>query len=160
MAQTITMEVIVLKIIGFVATLLMLSQSYAQHYGMAGCGLGNLVLKDSPGKIQIVVGTINGTGLQTSAISSATSGCYEEQGASIKLNYIETNMVSLKSDAARGQGETIDGLMTLLGCQQSDSVKSAIKNNYRQIFQNESAQSILNAIQNNTVVRSTCGVVG
>ena len=161
MIQTITMEVIVLKIIGFVATLLMLSQSYANHYGMAGCGLGSLVFADQPGKIQIVAATVNNmVSPQTSAITSGTSGCYEEQGSSAQLNYIETNIVSLKADAARGQGETIEGLMTLLGCQQADSVKSEIKNNYRQIFQNESALGILNAIQNNSVVRSTCGAVG
>ncbi len=54
------MEVIVLKLVGFVATLLMLSQSYANHFGMAGCGLGSLVFGDQTGKIQIVAATING----------------------------------------------------------------------------------------------------
>lgn len=150
-----------LKIVGFVATLLMLSQSYAAHFGMAGCGLGSLIFADQPGKIQIVAATINNAvSPQTSAITSGTSGCYEEQGSSASLNYIETNIVSLKEDAARGQGETIEGLMTLLGCSQSPSVKSEIKSNYQQIFNSNSASSILNAIQNNTVVRSSCGSVG
>ncbi len=160
-SQTITMEVIVLKLVGFVATLLMLSQSYANHFGMAGCGLGSLVFQDQPGKIQIVASTLNDiVSPQTSAITSGTSGCYEEQGSSASLNYIETNMVSLKEDAARGQGETIEGLMTLLGCSQSSAVKSEIKNNYQNIFNSNSASSILNAIQNNSVVRSSCGSVG
>ncbi len=149
-----------LKIVGFVATLLMLSQSYAAQFGMAGCGLGSLIFADQPGKIQIVSGLLNWYSVQSSSITSGTSGCYEEQGSSASLDYIETNMVSLKEDAARGQGETIEGLMTLLGCAQSSAVKSEIKNNYQQIFNSNSASSVLNAIKNNSVVRSTCGSVG
>lgn len=150
-----------LKLVGFVATLLMLSQSYANHYGMAGCGLGSLVFQDQPGKIQIVASTVNNlVSPQTSGITSGTSGCYEDKGSSASLNYIETNMVSLKADAARGQGETIEGLMTLLGCSQSPAVKSEIKNNYQSIFNTNSATSILNAIKANTVVRSSCQAVG
>jgi len=145
----------------FVAALFMLSQANAYHYGMAGCGLGSLVFADQPGKIQIVSGILNNlVSPQTFAITSGTSGCYEDQSSSAKINYIEKNIVSLKADAARGQGETVDGLITLLKCKQADTVKGEFKNNFNEIFENQSAEQVLIKIQNNQVVKSSCGTIG
>lgn len=80
-----------LKMISALAALFVLSQAHAYHYGMAGCGLGSLVFQDQPGKIQIVAATVNNiVSPQTSAITSGTSGCYEDGSASAKLDYIET----------------------------------------------------------------------
>lgn len=148
-----------LKMVSALAAFFMLSQAHAYHYGMAGCGLGSLVFQDQPGKIQIVAATVNNiVSPQTSAITSGTSGCYEDGSASAKLDYIETNMVSLKEDAARGQGETLEGLMTLMGCDQS--VKSEFKNNYKQIFNNSQPQQVFEAIKSNNAVQKSCASIG
>lgn len=150
-----------LKKISFVATLLVLSQVQASHYGMAGCGLGSLVWQDQPGMIQVAAATVNNiVSPQTSAITSGTSGCYEDGGSSAKIDYIETNKVALKEDAARGQGETLHGLMTLLGCTQAQEFNAEIKNNYKTIFGQDSAQGILKAIQSNSTVQKSCGTLG
>ncbi len=155
------MEVFVLKKISFVATLIVLSQAQGAHYGMAGCGVGSLVFQDQPGMIQIVAATVNNlVSPQTSAITSGTSGCYEEGSSSAKLDYIEANKIALKEDAARGQGETLQGLTTLLGCSQAQEVNSEIKNNYKSIFGQDNAQDILKAIRSNSTVQKSCVTLG
>ncbi len=137
------------------------SLAHANHYGMAGCGLGSLVFKDEPGPIQIVAATLNNlVSPQTSAISSGTSGCYEPRGEDVQINYIESNKYSLKEDAARGVGETLSGLSLVLGCQNLNGFSAEIKSNYDQIFQSEKAQDILNAIKSNSNLQKTCAIQG
>lgn len=139
----------------------MLSQVQAAQYGMAGCGLGALVFKDEPGKIQIVAATINNiVSPQTSAITSGTSGCFEDSGAMAQLNYIETNKEALKVDAARGSGETLNGLSTLLNCSDSAAFGNEIKANYNSIFINENTQSIFNNIKSSPSVKQSCRTLG
>ena len=149
-----------LKKISFVATLIVLSQAQGAQYGMAGCGVGSLVFQNQPGMIQIVAVTVNQMSVQTSAITSGTSGCYEDGSSSAKLDYIEANKVALKEDAARGQGETLQGLTTLLGCSQAQEVNSEIKNNYKSIFGQDNAQDILKAIRSNSTVQKSCVTLG
>lgn len=150
-----------LKKIYFIAAFLMLSQAQAYHYGLAGCGIGSLAFQDQPGKIQIFAATLNNIiSPQTSAITSGTSGCYEGGSTAVKLDYIETNKLSLKVDAARGQGETLEGLMTLLGCEQEAHMQTEIKNNYETIFNQDSAPEILRAIQSNSTLQKSCKTLG
>lgn len=139
----------------------MLSHAQAYHYGMAGCGLGSLAFNDQPGMIQVFAATVNNlVSPQTSAITSGTSGCYDKGSSAAKIDYIETNKVSLKEDAARGQGETLEGLITLLGCKEQPVIKNEIKNNYKSIFEQDSAQGILKAIRSNTSVQKSCETLG
>ena len=155
------MEVPVLKKLALIGALLSISQAHAYHYGMAGCGLGSLVFKDEPGKTQIAAATTNNlVSPQTSAITSGTSGCYENTDSQAQVNYIETNKVSLKSDIARGNGETLDGLMTMLGCKESNAVKMDIKNNYKNIFNSENTKDIFHAIKNTQSVKNSCSTLG
>lgn len=150
-----------LKKIVFISALLVMGQAQAAEYGMAGCGLGGMVFKDQPGMIQIVASTLNNlVSPQTSAITSGTSGCVEGSGASAQLNYIETNKTALMEDAARGSGETLSGLSTLLGCESSNVFGSEVKSNYKQIFSQDNSQEILNAIQTNPSIRKSCGSQG
>ena len=143
------------------ALFLSVSQAHAYHYGMAGCGIGGLVFNDQPGTIQIVAATLNNLiSPQTSAITSGTSGCYETGGAQAQVNYIETNKISLKSDIARGNGETLDGLMTMLGCKETNAVKVDIKNNYNNIFNTENTGEIFEAIKKNESVQKSCSTLG
>ena len=150
-----------LKKISFVSALFVLSQAQAYHYGMAGCGLGSLAFKDQPGMIQVSASTVNNiVSPQTSAITSGTSGCYDTGSSAAKLDYIEINKVSLKEDAARGQGETLEGLITLLGCKEHLTIKNEIKNNFNTIFGQDNAQGILKAIQSNSSVQKSCETLG
>ena len=148
--------------IGFALGLLMFTSAYAESYGMAGCGLGSMVFHDQSGMIQVVAATVNDiVSPQTFAISSGTSGCNEGGNTStMKLRYIETNKVALQEDAARGQGETLDGLMTLMGCTEGQKVKSQIKKNYDSIFNSQDPKLILEKIQSNESVQNSCQTIG
>ena len=97
---------------------------------------------------------------QTSAISSGTSGCYEVHGQQAQVNYIDTNKIALKADVARGNGETLDGLMTMLGCKEVNAVKMEIKNDYKNIFNTEDTQEIFKAIKSNETVQKSCTTLG
>lgn len=150
-----------LQKIGFLFLLTLFTKAHAYHYGMAGCGIGSLAFQDQPGKIQIVAATLNNLiSPQTSAISSGTSGCHDSSGSAAKIDYIQNNMSSIKEDAARGQGETLQGLITLLGCTETSQVQMEIKKDYQNIFQQQNATEILNAIKANTVVQKSCNSLG
>lgn len=131
--------------------------SMAHHYGMAGCGLGSLVFQDQPGKIQIVAATLNDlVSPQTSAISSGTSGCYEETRNEVSIRYIENNKSALKEDVARGRGETIDGLMTLWNCDSNTQLTQDLKRNYNSIFKSNETIQILNDLKSNSAIQKSC----
>lgn len=112
-------------------SLLFAVNANAAKYGMAGCGLGSLILEDKPGKVQIVSSLLNSWGSQTSAITSGTSNCTE--GASIAdLRYIEDNRQALETEVAQGHGETVAGLLQIWGCE--ESANQTLKENYADIF--------------------------
>ncbi len=128
-------------ILGFV------SFAQANHIGPAGCGLGNVMFGK---KSQILAATTNGsTYTQMFGITSGTSNC-DEHATVAKLDaYVEANQVALETDIARGSGETVAGLSNLLRCQNTDSVKSSLKENYSVIYpnQNPSAVEVSNSIR-------------
>lgn len=110
------------------------SLAFAKHYGDAGCGLG-FQLMGKQGN-QLLVATVNATGMQTFAISSGTSGCTDDgavaQNKQVPM-FIEMNKEALAIDSARGQGETLAGLAQLMGCQ-TEAFGQAMKQNYNKIF--------------------------
>ena len=87
-----------------------------------GCGLGKLAWMDYGSQKQIapqvMMATTNGTfGSQTFGISSGTSGCTND-GVIIKnkhLNLVSRAFESLAEDMAKGRGEHLASLATLLG---------------------------------------------
>lgn len=111
----------------------------AANYGMAGCGIGSLAFKDQPGKIQIVAALLNNFIVpQTSAITSGTSNCNEASGKdSVMEAYLETNTFALQNDISKGNGETLTGLLTIMSCNNFDSVSANLKNNYSYIYQDQ-----------------------
>ena len=138
---------------------LMSSAAMAKHYSNSGCGLGLLVLgKDGN---QILSATLNGTGVQTSGITSGTSGCVDDGAMAENKQvpaYIEMNKVALAKDAARGEGETLAGLAELLGCNAS-AMAPAMKANYNQIFVETNMQPEAIESQVRTVAQAqSCGV--
>ena len=91
--------------------------AHASEYGTAGCGLGSLAFHDKPGFIQVIASTLNDLGYnQLFAISSGTSNC-NPQGMQSQMDiFVDSNKIALSNDAARGQGETIAVLSSMLGC--------------------------------------------
>ena len=106
---------------------------FAYNYGMAGCGLGSLVFKDKPGMVQLFAATLNVWGLQTSAITSGTSQCDADRGQTASL-YININYQALQKEIAQGQGETINGLAEIYGCDNTEKFKSTLNKSFNHIY--------------------------
>ena len=87
-----------------------------------GCGLGKLAWMDykSPKQIapQVMMATTNAIGLYTFAISFGTSGCTND-GVIMKTERVNVfaaiNFDNLSQDMARGEGEHLASLATLMG---------------------------------------------
>jgi len=106
-------------------------------YGMAGCGLGSLIISENKMGSQIVAGFLNLTGTQTSGITTGTSNCTtsgvvnkdKEQEVFVHLNY-----ESLEREMATGKGEKLDTLASLFGCSNSSEFNKMTKTNYKNLF--------------------------
>lgn len=150
-------KLVIIGLLGLSAS----AASAAQPYGMAGCGIGALVFGDQPGKVQIAAGILNNLiSPQTSAITSGTSNCYEAGGNAAADLYIEANKIALQEDVARGQGETLAGLLTIWNCNNAGQVGSVLQQNYNQIFASpasvEIKGSMKNTIKNDKGAASSC----
>lgn len=139
------------------------ASAFAKPYGAAGCGLGSIVFGDQGGFTQVFAATLNATGYQTFAITSGTSNCTDAgaiKGAKAIPAFIEVNKMALAKDAARGEGETLAGLASLLGCN-SKNLGQTLKSNYNKIFVETNMEpSNIEAGINNTISSNksqTCG---
>ena len=101
----------------------------AADYGMAGCGLGSMLIKDD-GIVQIFAATTNGTSYsQTFGITIGTSNCVSDgvvMADKEQEAFTELNLDNLQRDMAAGQGEYLAAFVTLLGC--SEAVRPTIYN--------------------------------
>jgi hypothetical protein len=133
-----------MKYIVSTIVMLMATTANAAPYGMAGCGLGAMVFRDQPGKIQILAATLNNLmSPQTFAIISGTSNCYEEEGSSMVTHlYLENNYQALEKEVAQGEGETLSGLMTLLKCDKNQNIQAHLKNRYEYIYQDKNIKNV------------------
>lgn len=115
-------------------------QAQAQAYGMAGCGLGSMLLGEKRGMMQVIAGTSNFSFLsQTFGISTGTSNCTDGSGR-LAETFVKVNKEALMTDISRGQGETIDSLEVLYGCE--GRIGSVLKQNYRKIFDQKTSSGI------------------
>lgn len=87
-----------------------------------GCGLGKLAWSDYKGQKeiapQVLMVTTNGTGMNTFAISSGTSGCTNDgkiMGEHKTTVFASLNFDALTAEMAQGQGEHLASLATLMG---------------------------------------------
>ncbi|MEK6804834.1 MAG: DUF3015 domain-containing protein [Nitrospirota bacterium] len=87
-----------------------------------GCGLGKLAWADFKNQKniapQVLMVTTNGTGMNTLAISSGTSGCTNDGQvwASERANvFAAINFDNLSQEMAQGKGEHLASLATLMG---------------------------------------------
>lgn len=107
------------------------------QYGMAGCGLGSMVF-DENNSTQILAATTNGTfGSQTFGITFGTSNC-GKAGALVMNNqindYIAANKSVLATEIARGEGETLNGLASMLEVKDHAAYAKTLKTNYANLF--------------------------
>ncbi len=102
----------------------------ADGYGMAGCGLGSIVFGDSPGIVQVLAGTTNGTfASQTFGITTGTSNCVADGVVRVDREqeaFVEANLDALQRDIAAGGGEYLAAFTMLLGC--DEAIRPAVYN--------------------------------
>ena len=119
----------------------------SKGYGMAGCGLGSIVM--GPNGMQISAATTNNTSAsQAFGISSGTSNCMTSEEMALlrtQQEYIAINLGSVSKDMARGNGDSLYGLAETLGCNAKifPSVAKQLKRGYSQIFAAPGAMAVL-----------------
>ncbi len=137
-------------------------------YGMAGCGLGSLVMKENSLVMQVLAATTNGTsGSQTFGITSGTSNCVS--GGMVKAQreqtaFAEVNFQDLKRNMATGGGEFVVSFASLLGCE--DRAKAGFvkmtQDKYETIFTNakttpiQMLQTVKSEIKANPALSASC----
>ncbi len=123
-------------------------------YGMAGCGLGAVIMGPKNDlSTQLVAAIINGVanyfvGLQTFAITSGTLECTDKGVIKAEMEqkvYAYNNFDNLRQDMARGEGETLTSFAFLMGCEANsvDAFGEMTQNNYEQIFTEEATPDSL-----------------
>lgn len=107
----------------------------AANYGMAGCGLGSIVM--GPRGSQVSAATTNSSSnTQLFGITTGTSNCAEDGVAMSETearSFAEANFESLKSEMAQGKGENLSVLASLMGCD-SRTMGDAVRADYGSIF--------------------------
>jgi len=136
-------------------------QTYA--YGMAGCGLGSLIIKQNSMMGQVTAATLNGTGAQTSGISTGTSNCRVNHSmAQLEQEvFITANFASLSKDAAQGEGQHLRAFAEVLGCtDQLGDFARVSQQNYAEIFSVTDPKAALDnyrgVIISNEALSGTC----
>jgi hypothetical protein len=100
------------------------TNAFADAQG-AGCGVGTMIFKGQKGVLpQILAATTNGTlGNQTFGMSTGTLGC-EQDGVVMREHekdmYVAANMNQIKLDMARGGGEYLATLASLMAVAPED----------------------------------------
>ncbi len=144
------------------------NRQFARQYGMAGCGLGSVVMGKTGG--QISAGTTNGTSFnQTFGISAGTLNCVDSPSAEVAGrmdHFILVNRSQIQGDIARGNGETIAALGSYMGCtESSNKIGAQLKASYSDIFDheampNEITDSIITVILSSPELSQQCANLG
>jgi Protein of unknown function (DUF3015) len=110
----------------------------------AGCGVGSILFEGQKGPVpQILAVTTNGSfGNQTFGITTGTLGC-EKDGVVRSPTKVRMMVVSsldnLAVDVARGEGETLDSLASLMTVAPQDKARFAatLQHNFTRLFPSE-----------------------
>ena len=121
-----------------------LAQQADETANSTGCGLGTIIFEGQKGIApQVLAVTTNGTsGNQTFGITSGTLGCTQEgvvrPPTKVRM-LLMSSLDNLAVDMARGDGETLDSLATLLAVEDQDRPRfyTALQSNFMRIFPNE-----------------------
>ncbi len=108
----------ILMVLGLIGVVFA-GNAWAKQEG-PGCGLGAQIWQGQSGVVPMVLAvTTNGTGFQTFAITSGTSGC-KADGVVLKDKeqeaFVATNLEALNQEMAQGQGQHVAALASLMGC--------------------------------------------
>ena len=126
------------KVLAFVAVFSLIATSSSVFAGNVGCGFGTELMKGKSGKVfEILALTTNGTSLSSFfAVTTGTSGY--KAGAAIGMNDVEIfvakNMDSLATDIARGEGEYVNTLASMMEVSDVDNFKGKLKTNFDKIY--------------------------
>lgn len=119
-----------------------------RKYGMAGCGLGSVIMGK---KGQISAATTNGLfGSQPFAITSGTSNCVPDKVESAMLeqeHFLTANLTILQKEMAQGGGETVGALSEVFGCEgnSKDVASQVLCQNHDEIFSQPGIENIRDA---------------
>ena len=122
-----------------------------EKFGMAGCGLGSMVMGPAKGG-QVSAATTNELSFSGFAISSGTSNCMKEnQAAAVQAQeqFFVSNLQVLSKEMAQGNGEYVSALATTLGCTKGvqDAFADQMQKSYDFIFSAPGAMSMLNRVR-------------
>jgi len=141
-------------------------EGWSRPYGVAGCGLGSYVVKKKAGFTQVFAATTNGISAnQLFGITSGTLNCVNgptEEVAGRMDDFININKVALATDIAKGRGETIQALASIMGCHNIDQLGLSLQRNFRNIYKNERVHpieltdSVINVIFQSESLKSDC----
>lgn len=138
--------------------------SFAHAQGDAGCGLGSMIIQENTKVMQVLAATTNATGGQIFAISTGTSNCKSQQvvrnDKAIQY-FAEANQADLSREIAQGQGEKLQTLAALYGCQ-GDAQKafaSKAQASYSSIIPSADVKATDMVRNLNTHVASTCSAM-
>lgn len=121
----------------------------AQPYGMAGCGVGSLLIDKNEKWPQVGSALINNivsyVGIsQSFAITSGTSNCVQPTAAVAQEQevFIHANLASLTKEAAQGDGEHISALAQVFGCPHEEFAKFS-QSHYKDIYSVNQPDAVL-----------------
>lgn len=134
---------------------LALSSTLANAAGDAGCGLGSVVISKNSKGLQLLALTTNGTfSSQILGITFGTSNC---SSSGIVMNekevqyFVEVNQQDLSREVAQGEGEKLQVLAQLHGCNTVESQKAfaqMAQRSYPVVFGSENAEDIVQNLKN------------
>jgi hypothetical protein len=114
--------------------------AFAGGYGMAGCGLGSMVMPSAGGGNQISAATTNGSFFsQPIGISAGTSNCLPP-GKMAMLNrqeqFFASNITVLSKEMSQGKGNHLAAFAETFGCKGNGaaSFSNEMQTNYKKIF--------------------------
>lgn len=111
------------------------------RYGMAGCGLGSMIITEN-GFTQTFAATTNGSSAtQTFGITTGSSNCNKDGvilASKEQEAFFEANYAQLRRDVASGGGEHLAALTVMFECDASlqPDVGALVQSQYEAIFPN------------------------
>jgi hypothetical protein len=123
--------------------------------GTDGCGLGWQVTEKKTLSATTTRGTTNSVLPPTYSMTSGTSGC-DSHGFISKVkqsqHFAEVNFEAIVADISIGEGEYLATYLQTLGCENSNTVKSAFRNNFEQIVTTKNASELQTQV--NSIIKS------
>jgi len=141
-----------MRILIVISALLLSVNAFAKKYeapwGMAGCDLWAGVIKGKDQGAQLGVWALRNLVLnsQTSAITSGTSGCVEKSVDYANKEqeiFININLATLQTEAARGEGNHLDALAEVFGCEDKGAFFNLSKEKYEGIYSTQDAKGVV-----------------